>query len=224
MYKLPEFVRWADEDIIKSVKERILSKYSISDINEEIDLSKISFKELRDWATFVAEIGYDASLYENLGYDIRVALVSKLNHEFNVRIGEIVEIYDVLDSSLNREKWGGEERYKLLVLTNRKGYSEMGCLKNAVWFMHLKGKPVDIHIAKELGYLMNHTLYWEFGNEIRNIDFEKNKESFNICNAGRIKEIEAQNKFIDLIFNKNISEAYEMIESLVGRIFDYRSG
>lgn len=218
MNNIPEFVKWAGEDIIADARARIIEKYGIEGLKTDIDMSVLDFDELRDMATVVSEFGYDHELYENIPYEQQTILKEKLNTEFNNRIGELLTIYNIMDKKFNKEKWEGECRYRLLALHNRKGYSEMEALKNTVWFMKMTGKTIDISNALELEQVMTHGLYWEFGNEIHGIEFDKNPENFEICNEGRKREIKAQNDFVRYVFDGNIEAAYSMIENDIRKV------
>lgn len=218
MYEAPEFVRWAGEDIIADARARVIKKYGIEGLKTDIDMSVLGFDELRDLSTVVSEFGYDHELYENIPYEQQKILKEKLNTEFNNRIGELLPIYNIMDKKFNKEKWGGECRYTLLALHNRKGYGEMESLKNTVWFMTMIGRTITISNALELEQAMTHGLFWEFGNEIHDIEFDKSPENFEICNEGRKKEIKAQNDFVQYVFDGNIEGAYKMIEKDIEKI------
>lgn len=218
MYKAPEFVKWADEDIIADARARVIKKYGIEGLKMDINMSVLNFEELRDMATVVSEFGFDDELYENIPYEQQKILKDKLNTEFDRRMGDTVQIYNIMDKKFNKEKWEGECRYRLLALHNRKGYSEMKALKNTVWFMKMRGKTIDIVNAFELDQVMTYGLFWEFGNEIRDVQFDESPEKFEICNLGRKKEIKTQNDFVKYIFDGNIEESYKMIEKDIERI------
>lgn len=218
MNNIPEFVKWAGEDIISDARSRVIKKYGIEGLKTNIDMSILDFEELRDMATVVSEFGFDHELYESIPYEQQKIIKDKLNDEFDRRMGETVQIYNIMDKKFNKEKWEGECRYRLLALHNRKGYSEMTALKNTVWFMKMKGKTIDIASAFELEQVMTYRLFWEFGNEISDVQFDENPEKFEICNLGRKKEIKAQNDFVKYIFDGNIEEAYKMIERDIERI------
>lgn len=218
MNNIPEFVKWAGEDIIAGARARVIKKYGIDGLKTDINMSVLNFEELRDMATLVSEVGFDHELYENIPYEQQKILKDKLNAEFDRRMGDTVQIYNIMDKKFNKEKWEGECRYRLLALHNRKGYSEMTALKNTVWFMKMRGKIIDVVSAFELEQVMTYGLFWEFGNEIRNVQFDESPEKFEICNLGRKKEIEAQNDFVKYIFDGNIEEAYKMIERDIERI------
>lgn len=218
MNNIPEFVKWAGEDIISDARSRVIKKYGIEGLKTNIDMSILDFEELRDMATVVSEFGFDHELYESIPYEQQKIIKDKLNDEFDRRMGETVQIYNIMDKKFNKEKWEGECRYRLLALHNRKGYSEMTALKNTVWFMKMKGKTIDIASAFELEQVMTYGLFWEFGNEIRDVQFDESPEKFEICNLGRKKEIKAQNDFVKYIFDGNIEEAYKMIERDIERI------
>jgi len=218
MYEAPEFVKWADEDIIANARARVIKKYGIEGLKTNIDMSILDFEELRDMATVVSEFGFDHELYENIPYEQQKILKDKLNAEFDRRMGDTVQIYNIMDKKFNKEKWEGECRYRLLALHNRKGYSEMEALKNTVWFMKMRGKTIDISSAFELEQVMTYGLFWEFGNEIKNVRFDESPEKFEICNSGRKKEIKAQNEFVKYFFDGNIEEAYKMIEKDIEKI------
>ena len=212
MYEAPEFVKWAEKDIIADAITRVIEKYGIEGLQKDIDMSVLSFDELRDMATVVSEIGFDHELYENIPYEQRKILIEKLNIEFDKRIGEPLQIYNMMDKKFNKEKWEGECRYRLLALHNRKGYSEMTALKNTIWFMKMEGRTIDISSAFELEQVMTYGLFWEFGNEVKDVQFDESPENFEICNMGRKKEIKAQNDYVKFVFEGNIDAAYKMIE------------
>jgi len=218
MNNIPEFVKWAGEDVIADARSRVIKKYGIEGLKTNIDMSILDFDELRDMATVVSEFGFDYELYENIPYEQQKILKDKLNAEFDRRMGDTVQIYNIMDKKFNKEKWEGECRYRLLALHNRKGYSEMKALKNTVWFMKMRGKTIDIVNAFELDQVMTYGLFWEFGNEIRDVQFDESPEKFEICNLGRKKEIKAQNDFVKYIFDGNIEESYKMIEKDIERI------
>lgn len=218
MYETPKFVKWADKDIIADAKTRVIKKYGIEGLKTNIDISILDFEELRDMATLVSEFGFDHELCESISYKQQKIIKDKLNAEFDRRMGEIVQIYNLMDKKFNKEKWEGECRYRLLALHNRKGYSEMTALKNTVWFMKIRGKIIDISSAFELEKVMTYGLFWEFGNEIRDVPFDESPEKFEICNLGRKKEIKAQNDFVKYVFEGNIKEAYKMIEKDIEKI------
>lgn len=218
MYGAPEFVKWADEYIIADARARVIQKYGIEGLKADIDMYTLNFDELRDIATVVSEFGFDHKLYESILYEQQKIIKGKLNAEFDRRMGDTVQIYNIMDKKFNKEKWEGECRYRLLALHNRKGYSEMTALKNTVWFMKIRDKTIDIASAFELEQVMTYGLFWEFGNEIRDVQFDESPEKFKICNLGRKKEIKAQNDFVKYIFNGNIEEAYKMIEKDIEKI------
>lgn len=217
MYEAPEFVKWAGEDVIADARARVIKKYGIEGLKTNIDMSILDFDELRDMATVVSEFGFDYELYEKIPYEQQKILKDKLNAEFDRRIGETVQIYNIMDKKFNKEKWEGECRYRLLALHNRKGYSEMTALKNTVWFVKMIGRTITISNALEL-QVMTYGLFWEFGNEIHDIEFDKSPENFEICNNGRKKEIKAQNDFVQYVFDGNIEAAYSMIESDIRKV------
>ena len=84
--------------------------------------------------------------------------------------------------------------------------------------MKMRGKTIDIVNAFELDQVMTYGLFGEFGNEIRDVQFDESPEKFEICNLGRKKEIKAQNDFAKYIFDGNIEESYKMIEKDIERI------
>lgn len=153
MNNIPEFVKWAGEDVIADARARVIKKYGIEGLKTNIDMSILDLDELRDMATVVSEFGFDHELYENIPYEQQKILKDKLNVEFDRRMGDTVQIYNIMDKKFNKEKWEGECRYRLLALHNRKGYSEMTALKNTVWFMKMRGKIIDISNAIELEQL-----------------------------------------------------------------------
>ena len=218
MNNIPEFVKWAGEDVIADARARVIKKYGIEGLKTNIDMSILDFDELRDMATVVSEFGFDYELYENIPYEQQKILKDKLNAEFDRRMGDTVQIYNIMDKKFNKEKWEGECRYRLLALHNRKGYSEMKALKNTVWFMTMIGRTITISNALELEQAMTHGLFWEFGNEIHDIEFDKSPENFEICNEGRKKEIKTQNDFVQYVFDGNIEGAYKMIERDIEKI------
>lgn len=65
---------------------------------------------------------------------------------------------------------------------------------------------------------MTYGLFWEFGNEVKDIQFDESPEQFEICNLGRKKEIKAQNDFVKCVFDGNIDDAYKMIEKDIEKI------
>lgn len=217
MSNMFEFVKWI-ENIIADARARVIKKYGIEGLKTNIDMSMLDFDELRDMATVVSEFEFDYELYNKIPYEHRKILKDKLNAEFDRRIGETVQIYNIMDKKFNKEKWNGECRYRLLALHNRKGYSEMTALKNTVWFMKMRGKIIDISNAIELERVMTYGLFWEFGNEVRDIQFDKSPKQFEIYNLGRKKEIKAQNDFVKCIFDRNIDDAYKMIEKDIEKI------
>lgn len=217
MYETPEFVKWVDDDLVNEAKKNVLEKYTIQGINADINLEDLSLHELRELATFNAELGYDHDTYNSVGYNRRQALADKLNKEFNRRLGEqAVSVYNILDRKHNTEKWGGEVRYVLMNLCNRKGYTELSVLKNTVWYMHLVGKGLTADMANELMHIMNHTLYWKFGCE-KGLEgrFDESPEMFEKFNEARKEEIKTQDKFIDYCLEQKFEEAYKLIEAEV---------
>ena len=214
MYEVPEFVKWVDDDLVAEAKKNVLNKYGVDGLNEKIDLEGLSIKELRELATVVAELGYDHDLYENIGYTEKHKLEVKLNKEFDRRLGEqATSVYNLLDKKFNTEKWGGEVRFHLMNLCIRKGYTEMGVLKNTVWYMHMVGKTVTVDMADDFRNIMCNKLYDKFGYE-RDIEgrFDESPEMFKIHNEARQKEIEAQDKFINYCLEQKFEEAFNMIE------------
>lgn len=219
MNSLPSFVKWADEDIIAKAKAEMLPRME-EWTNPDVDFTNgWTFDEIRNLATVVSEIGYDEKLYKKLPYEQRNSLEKKLCDVFDVMLKELLPIYNLLDEKLNREKWSGDQRYKLLALHNRKGYTEMSVLKNAVWFAQLEGKVIDIESAKELNSIMSSTLYWEFGNEYKGYDWEESPAKFKKANECRKREIQAQNDFVYHVLVGNIQDAYNMIKNQIARGF-----
>lgn len=216
---VPSFVKWADEDIIRKAKEDMLPRME-EWRNPDVDFkTDWSFEDIRKLATVASEIGYDKCLYEQLSYDERKSLDSRLNAVFDCYLGDLLPIYNALDKNLNKEKWCGDQRYLLLALHNRKGYSEMGVLKNVIWFSSLKGKEITIELAEELTQVMRNKLYWEFGHEYKGYDWEESPEKFAIANECRKNEIQAQNDFVYHVLMGEISEAYKMIEKQIKKRF-----
>jgi hypothetical protein len=129
----------------------------------------------------------------------------------------------MLDKRFNREKWTGEVRYVLLSLHNRKGYTEMSVLKSAIWLNSLMDRLVSIPIVEELNHILASLLFWEFGNEVSDIDFTESKENFEICNNGRKKELIAQNDFIDAVCENRWSTAYKMIENQINDVMNVKN-
>lgn len=214
------WVKWADEDLIAEAVSRVLRKYGIDGINSGMpaDLSKVEYEDLRDLATFMAEIGYDHDLYNAIPYETQKIWKDLLNAEFDRRLGDAVEIYNLLDGTLNKEQWSGNIRFHLLSRSINKGYSEMGVLKNVVWYMQLVGKPVDVFIAQDLRCIMSHTLFWEFGNKAdSSVDFQRSPEEFQICNECRKKEIKAQDEFVKAALEHRWKDAFEFIKEETNR-------
>lgn len=215
MNNIPEFVKWADDDFVESAKKNVIKRYGVGGISSNIDVEDLKLKDLRELATVVAEIGYDNKLYDAVGYADKHKLEDKLNKEFDRRLGEdAVKIYNMLDKRFNKEKWGGEVRYHIMNLCNRKGYSEMSCLKNTVWIMNLMGKTMDADVALEMSEATRYTLYWSF-NKQKNLpgEFTDSEEIFKIHNEARKKEIRTQDMFVDYCLNQEFDKAYELIKA-----------
>lgn len=183
-------------------------------------MSALSFDELRDMAIVVSELAYDEELYESIPYDQQRIIRDKLNREFDRRIGESLQIYNMMDKKFNKEKWNGDCRYHLLTLHNRKGYGEMTALKNTIWFMKMKGQTIDISTAFELEQVMTNGLFWEFDNEVHGVSFDESSEKFAVYNEGRNKEIKTQNDFVQYVFDDNFENAYKMIQKQVDKIMN----
>lgn len=214
--ELPDFVVWADEPIIKTAMGNILTEYGIDGLtSQKIVCKDMPLANLRELATVVSEIGYNKDLYEQIDSESQRWLKNELNAEFDRRISGILGIYNMLDKKHNTEKWGGEERYKLLALHNRKGYSEMSVLKNSVWLSQLIGKTVTVTLVEEINKAVTSTVYWEFGYENRDLQFDESEENFKICNAARLREINAQNEFVNLVCTGKLDDAYRMIKEQI---------
>lgn len=215
MSSVPSFVKWADEDIIRRAKADMFPRME-EWRNPEVDFKiSWSFEDIRKLATVVSEIGYDKYLYKQLSYEERKSLDAKLNALFDSYLGDLLPVYNMLDKKLNKEKWTGDQRYRLLALHNRKGYAEMGVLKNVIWFSTLTGKEITIELAEELAQVMTNRLYWEFGYEYKGSDWDESLEQFAVANECRKKEIQVQNDFVYHVLVGDISEAYKMIEGQI---------
>lgn len=214
MNNVPEFVKWIDDDYVAKATNNVIGRYGIHNINEKLDVENMPLHELRELATTMAEIGYNEELYNKVPYDTQKLIRDRLNKEFNRRLGEEAsKIYEMLDKELNKEKWGGEERFKLMNLCNRKGYTEMGVLKNTVVLMHYMGEKMTIENMEVVAKMFKHSIFWEFG-YTRNLEGSctDSKEVFDIHNEARKKEIAAQDTFVDACLEQRFEEAYEMIK------------
>lgn len=219
-----DFVKWEDDKIVMNAIENVIKRYGYEGINESIDLASLPLNELRELATVIAELGYHGVLYDRIGYETRHILQEKLNKEFDRRLGEqATKIYNMMDKRFNREKWGGEVRYELMNLCNRKGYGEMGCLKNTVWYMHLVGEEITVGCAYELSRIMTSTLYWEFTKRVDTEErFDASLEIFKIHNDRRKMEIAEQDGFVNACLEQRFEDAYKFIDAQVKKELGYK--
>ena len=216
-------MKWEDEIIVDSILETINHRYIINRLQDYIDkISQPSFytrenlSAVRDAITFINEIGYRQEYYENINYGTKKIIVDLCNKYFDSLLSkQILELYNYFDKKFNKEKWNDECRFKLLDRTSNKGYTEMSCLKAAVrfaWFMrtHVTIKT-GIFEAETLSKLIDRTPYWEFDHGTDySLDVDNPRDFFK-ANKERKLEIEAQDKFINLVINDKIIEAYEML-------------
>jgi len=198
---------WYDDKVITEIyKERVeLYGRTRECVLPEKELSKMTLKELRKYVTFFIELDYDSyhgeysGLYKIISYGEKKDITEKLNKEFNKRAGdEFVKLYDYLDKIHNREKWDVEQRFHLMTLTNRKGFTPLQICKGILEILKVKKLNVD-NIIKMLE-LSRSLLSGDFGFETcsYNID-DSREEGQKLLNERRKAEIDAQNSFIDRI-------------------------
>jgi len=217
--------KWEDNIIIDSLLKSINSEYItvIDKLQDYIDqISQPSFytrqnlPAVRDAITFIDTIGYRQEYYERIDYKQKQSIVVLCNDFFNSLLSEqVLQLYNYFDKKFNKEKWNGECRYKLLDRTSNKGYTEISCLKAAVrfaWFMRTHETiKTGIFEAETLSKLIDRTPYWEFDHGTDySLDID-NPQDFIKANEERKLEIAAQDKFVNLVINDKIIEAYEML-------------
>lgn len=219
-----DFVKWEDDKIVMNAIENVIKRYGYKGINKSTDVESLLLYELRELATVIAELGYHGVLYDRIGYENRHILQEKLNKEFDRRLGEpATKIYNMIERRFNKEKWGGEVRYELMSLCNRKGYAEMECLKNTVWYMHLVGEEITVERAYELSKIMTSALYWDFTKRVDTEErFDASPEIFKIHNERRKKEIAAQDGFVNACLEQRFEDAYKFIDAQVKKELGYK--
>ena len=202
---------WYDETIERKIFGEIISRYTKEELLN-LNLSKLSFKELRKIATAISVIGYTQySSFYSLNCHERKDIIKKLNEEFNNRLGDdVLEEYEKLYTIARKDSWSDDIRYTTLAYNN-KGYEQIKALKNLVWFLDLKYIGVNLNVALQCNTIFTNGLSYNFGYEKMfnlNLNFEERNEN-------RKLETDAQNKFVDFVFNKQYKKAYEMIEKEV---------
>jgi len=198
---------WYDDKVINEIyKERIeLYGRTRECVLPEKELSTMTLRELRKYATFFIELDYDSyhgeysGLYKIISYGEKKDITEKLNKEFNQRAGdEFVKLYDYLDKIHNREKWNGEQRFHLMTLTNRKGHTPLQICKGILEILKIKKSNVD-NIIKMLE-LSRTLVLGDFGFERGSYDIDDSREEGQkLLNERRKAEIDAQDSFIDRI-------------------------
>ena len=216
MNEMPSFVKWADEDIIKTANEEMIPRMS-EWRNGSFDLiQNYNFEEIRSLATVMSVIVFNYDLYVKISFEQK-SIEDRLNAAFYYFLGDLLPVYNLLDTKFIKEKWNGDQRYSLLALHSKKGHSEMSVLKNVVWISKLIGSPISLESAEELNAIMSCTLFCAFEYEYNGFDPFESPEKFEIVNECRKKEIEAQNLFVYYVLNKQTDKAYEMIEEHIKR-------
>ena len=105
----------------------------------------------------------------------------------------------------------------MLNKTTLKPNTEMACLKAAVRFKHFINYNQKIECNIENAALLSKFLdipYWEFGyrKEQFKYDIFKSKEDFIILNRMQIRELKAQDEFIDAVMSKHdVDKAYNIL-------------
>jgi len=204
-------IKWYDDEIIERIIDERTKKFGLTPecVRPEKSFNEMTVQELREYVTFISRIGYWNALYKLLDYHEVGRIKKDLNDEFDRRCGEdFVELYNFLDKKHNTEKWCGEERYKLLCLTNDKGYTEMQCAKGVIVLKQIRSELSTYNFLDLIEALTNATKnlpYWGFDKEDLygskyNVDDPKDHKPLNDM---RKAEIDAQDAFINsLLINK----------------------
>jgi hypothetical protein len=174
-----------DEYSNKAIDDRIL-KFGLNKeiFYPEVPLNNMSIDQLRWYVTFIANYEFDHIFSNIIKYEEKKKLINDLNEEFNRRFSYIFPIYEIMDKRYCKEKWNGEERYKILSYTF-KGHDEMRAFRHTVKvYNKLKNLNIPIEFGVEIFTLFNENLY-----EYRNVPDDQQKN------------IDEQNEMVDLFLN-----------------------
>ena len=236
--EIPSYVKWNNDNVIKHVFEKMFKNYykgeeyflhyydNVEDFfNEAADESHVlgmNYTRVRYAITFLGNYGYDHEFYEahECGQYYKQAHLAERNFNkwFDMNLPDgILELYNYYDAHYNTEKWGGEQRYLLLNKTTLKPNTEMACLKAAVRFKHFINNNQEIESNIENAVLLSKFLnipYWEFGYRKGQYEYDilKSEEDFLILNRMQIRELKAQDEFIDAIMSEHdVDKAYNIL-------------
>lgn len=236
--EIPSYVKWNNDDVIKHVFEKMFKDYykgeeiflhyydNVKDffnqVANESHVLSMDYAKVRYAITFLGNYGYDHEFYEahecSQYYKQDHLARENFNKWFDENLpDELLELYDYYDAHYNTEKWGGEQRYLLLNKTTLKPNIEMACLKAAVRFKHFINNNQKIECSLENAVLLSKLLgipYWEFGymKNQYSYDIFKSKGDFIILNRMRVRELKAQDEFIDAVmYEHNLDKAYDIL-------------
>ncbi|MEE3325542.1 MAG: hypothetical protein VZR33_09425 [Methanosphaera sp.] len=236
--EIPSYVKWNNDAIVKHVFEKMFNDYyegeeiflhyydNVEDFfNQAADESHVlgmNYTRVRYAITFLGNYGYDHEFYDahecNKFYKQAHLAEGNFNKWFDINLPDgILELYNYYDSHYNTEKWGGEQRYLLLNKTTLKPNIEMACLKAAVRFKHFINAIPKIECNIENAVLLSKLLdipYWEFGHRKDQFKYDifKSEKDFMILNRMQIRELKAQDEFIDAVISEhNVDKAYDIL-------------
>lgn len=202
-------MKWYDETIVEKIIDDRIRKYGVIETctRPEKPLSEMTVKELRKYVTFFCEKGFCDGLFNPLNSEEENKIQVDLNEEFNRRCGEeFISFYNIIDKECNKEKWGGERRYTLLTLTNRKGYRELQSAKGAVELLKIKQNfnILTAELINAIFSIIKNPPYWGFGLErgLYDLDID-NPANEPKLNGMRKNEINAQDNFVESILINN---------------------
>lgn len=236
--EIPSYVKWNNDDIIKHVFEKMFRDYykgeeyflhyydNVKDffnqVANESHVLSMDYAKVRYAITFLGSYDYDNEFYETheCGQYYKQDRLAKKNFNkwFDANLPDgLLELYNYYDAHYNTEKWGDEQRYLLLNKTTLKPNIEMACLKAAVRFKYFINTNQIINCNIENAVLLSKLLYipyWEFGayKDKFKYDIFKSEKDFLILNRMQIRELKAQDEFIDAVMSEhNLDKAYDIL-------------
>ena len=237
-HETPNWVIWNDDIIIEKIIKRMFKDYCndtniqyhyynnlqdfFQSVADEHYVENMGYEKIRYAISFIENYEYDHEFYDKHKcakyIDQKRAAVSNFNKWFNDHLPNgLLELYNFFDETNNEEKFNGDRRYALLDKTSRKPYTEMACLKAAVRFQYFidNNKTLESNIQNAL--LLSKYLkipYWEFGYACDKLKYDayKSKEDFDALNRMQIRELKAQDAFVDAVMHEhNIFNAYYIL-------------
>lgn len=236
--EIPSYVKWNNDAIVKKVFDKMFNDYytgeeyflhyydNVEDFfNQAADESHVlgmNYTKVRYAITFLGNYGYDHEFYIAHGCDkyYKQARLAERNFNkwFDINLPDgILELYNYYDAHYNTEKWGGEQRHLLLNKTTLKPNTEMSCLKAAVRFKYFINANPEIESNIENAVLLSKLLdipYWEFGHRKDQFKYDifKSEKDFMILNRMQIRELKAQDEFINAVISEhNVDKAYDIL-------------